>query len=115
MSLKTESKKRLSPALVEADVAKTEALRRLGARYTPQRAEFSLRNISEADAEVVAATSAERAAEAVLAAARDRTRIAEHKRHDLLVGATEQVSGQFGKDSDEYQSLGLKKKAEYGR
>lgn len=115
MSLEVESRPRLSPSVVAADEQKVNALRTLGARYTPLRAEFSLTVIDTADDEVQAAILAEQEAEAALAAARDRARIAQHKRHDLLVGATEQVAAQFGKNSDEYASLGLKKPAERKR
>jgi hypothetical protein len=32
-----------------------------------------------------------------------------------MPGAKDQVAAQFGKDSNEYQSLGLKKKSEYAK
>ena len=115
MSQDILSKKKLSQAVLKDDDVKVSGIKRLGARYTPARAEFSAANVVAADTEVEDATQAERDAEAALAAARDRSRVAEHKRHDLLVGATEQVAALFGKNSDEYQGLGLKKKAEYGK
>jgi hypothetical protein len=115
MSEDIKSRKRLSQAVLDADTIKFSGIKRLAGRYTPARAEFSSAAIASADAETLAAQEAERDAVAALEAARDRARIAEHKRHDLLVGATEQVAAQFGKDSDEYQGLGLKKKAEYGK
>ena len=115
MALKIESRKPLSKTILDADEAKLAGLRRIGKRYTPQRPEFALPEAEKADAEVKAAEQAEADLAAALAAAQDRTRSARHQRHDLLVGSGEQVAGQFGKDSDEYQGMGLKKKAEYRR
>ena len=115
MSQDIKSRKRISLAVLSADTVKATGIRTLGAHYRPARAEFSSSAIEASDADVFAARDAERVAQVVLDAARDRSRIAEHTRHDLLVGATEQVAAQFGKNSDEYQGLGLKKKAEYGK
>ena len=115
MTQDIKSRKRLSQSVLDADTVKLSGIKRIGAHYTPARAEFSAALVASAEAEALAAQEAERDAIAALDAARDKARIAEHKRHDLLVGATEQVAAQFGKNSDEYQGLGLKKKAEYGK
>jgi len=52
-------------------------------------------------------------AEAVVKAARDNATAAEWAFHNYVLGAKDQVIAQFGKDSNELQSLGLKKKSEY--
>ncbi|HLL77504.1 MAG TPA: hypothetical protein VK421_19770 [Pyrinomonadaceae bacterium] len=59
--------------------------------------------------------AAETQAAAALAAARDDAVAAEWEFHNAMLGAKEQVVAQFGKDSNEIQSLGLKKKSEYAR
>ncbi len=40
---------------------------------------------------------------------------AEWRFHEAMQGAKEQVIAQYGKSSDQVQSLGLKKKSEYKR
>ncbi len=39
----------------------------------------------------------------------------EREYHAFMLGVSEQVAAQYGKDSDEYQALGYKKKSEYKR
>ena len=46
-------------------------------------------------------------------AARDNAVKAEHALHQALLAAKDQFRAQFGISSDEYQSIGLKKKNEY--
>jgi hypothetical protein len=46
-------------------------------------------------------------------AARDNAVTAEHVFHQAILGAKDQIRAQFGIDSNEYQSIGLKKKTEY--
>ena len=57
-----------------------------------------------------------RAAEAVAAkaydAARDAAAAAERAFHEYIVGVRTQVEAQYGPDSDQLQSLGIKKKSE---
>jgi hypothetical protein len=56
--------------------------------------------------------SAETQAEAAYKAARDNAVAAEWAFHNAVLGAKEQVIAQFGKDSNEVQAIGLKKKSE---
>lgn len=46
-------------------------------------------------------------------AARDDAVAAERDFHDFILGAKDQIKAQYGKDSNEVQSMGLKKKREY--
>ncbi len=46
-------------------------------------------------------------------AARDNAVKAEHTFHQAMLAAKNQVRAQFGDDSNEWQSIGLKKKSEY--
>ena len=57
----------------------------------------------------------ERLKENELAAARDATAADEVELRDLRKRARLQVGAQFGKDSDEYASTGVKKESEYKR
>ncbi len=46
-------------------------------------------------------------------AARDTANAAEWAFHNAMLGAKDQIIAQYGDDSNEVQSLGLKKKSEY--
>jgi hypothetical protein len=56
--------------------------------------------------------TAETQAEAAYKAARDNAVKGEWEFHNLMLGVKDQVASQFGRDSNEYQALGLKKKSE---
>jgi hypothetical protein len=62
---------------------------------------------------MLAAQEAETQAAAALAAARDDAVAAEWSYHNLVLGMKDQVLAQFGRDSNEAQAVGLKKKSEY--
>ena len=63
-------------------------------------------------ADLEAAQLAEAQAKAAYDAARDNAVKAEWDFHNLILGVKDQVASQFGRDSNEYQALGLKKKSE---
>ncbi|HEX8686139.1 MAG TPA: hypothetical protein VF654_06540, partial [Pyrinomonadaceae bacterium] len=52
-------------------------------------------------------------AEATAAAKRDAATAGEWEFHNAILGAKVQVEAQFGSDSDEFASLGMKKKSDY--
>jgi hypothetical protein len=52
-------------------------------------------------------------AAAAAAVARGDTIAKEWEFHNLMLGVKEQVIAQFGKDSDQLQAIGLKRKSEY--
>ncbi|HEX8501979.1 MAG TPA: hypothetical protein VF659_15455 [Pyrinomonadaceae bacterium] len=54
-------------------------------------------------------------AEATAAAKRDAATAGEWEFHNAILGAKVQVEAQFGSDSDEFASLGMKKKSDYKR
>ncbi|NQW29702.1 MAG: hypothetical protein HQ472_04240 [Ignavibacteria bacterium] len=66
---------------------------------------------------VDAALKLEQEALASVAKAREAAILAEAKFHDIVLGAKRQVIAQYGDDSDEITTLGMKKKSErkYGR
>ena len=83
------------------------------ADYHPQREEFSLEKITQSDDELTAAHELVVNLTAQLEGAKDAEIAAQWKRRNRLLGGSEQVIAQFGKNSDQYQSLGYKKKSEY--
>src|SRR5207237_1392548 len=54
-------------------------------------------------------------AEATAKAARDDAVAATHRFHNKVVGMRDSVGAQYGKDSNEFQSVGRKKTTEYQR
>ncbi len=85
--------------------------------YNPANKEFTIAKLQEALARFEAAEQAEQEALAAAARARDEAISVENAFHDLVLGVKRQVLAQYGDDSDEIASLGLKKKSErrYGR
>jgi len=85
--------------------------------YNPANKEFTIAKLQEALARFEAAVLAEQQAAAAAAKARDEAIGVENAFHDLVLGVKRQVLAQYGDDSDEIASLGLKKKSErkYGR
>jgi len=106
-----DQSKRITPPVLEADRASFAALQTI-AGYAPANSAFALAKVTEAEAAVRAARAAEAQAEAALASARDTAVASEWEFHNLIVGAKDQVTAQFGRDSNEVQAMGLKKASE---
>jgi len=103
---------RIKPALLEADRQSYAALQAI-ADYTPANSAYTIPIIKKAQADLVSAQTTETQTAAAAAAARDDAIAAEWEFHNLMLGAKDQVTAQYGKDSNEVQALGLKKKSEY--
>ncbi|WP_394796479.1 hypothetical protein [Armatimonas sp.] len=114
MAQTLNTRRRLSKPDLQNDDVRLTGMRNL-VGYTPANHDYDIAKIDASDAEMKAFQETERAAYAAYIAARDNATEAEHKRHTLLLGGGEQVAAQYGKNSNEYQSLGLKKKSEYKR
>lgn len=107
-----DQSKRLSAAILEADKTSLAALQAV-ANYTPANPTYSLAAIAKARDELAAAQTAEAQTAAAAAAARDDAVAKEWEFHNLMLGAKDQVIAQFGRDSSEVQSIGLKRASEY--
>jgi len=85
--------------------------------YNPANKEFTSQKLQEALKQVEEATAAEQKAAEVLAKAKEQSVKIENALHELVLGVKRQVLAQYGDDSDEITSLGMKKKSErkYGR
>ncbi len=104
----------LKPELVELDRDIITAVLAL-TDYKPSNVAYAKDTLT---AKVKAADDAHASfvnAEAALAAARDAEVTAEYALHDAALCAKQQVIAQYGPNSDEVQSLGLKKKSERKR
>lgn len=103
--------RRIKPELLDVDEDGFAALQGM-AGYAPANQSYALTAITAAHAKMRGAWTAESQAEAALAAARDDSVAAEWEFHNLMLGAKDQVTAQFGRDSNEVQALKLKKASE---
>ena len=104
--------KRLSPSQLEADKSAFAALQAI-TNYAPANPAYTAAAVAAAHDDLLAAQAAEAQAMAAAAAARDDAVSKEWKFHNLLLGVKDQVTAQFGRNSNEVQSLGRKKSSEY--
>ncbi len=109
--MKTEAK-RLSRSVVEADTYAYRALEGITG-YTPIKTDLTLEKVTKAYEKVLEFRGIETIKESEYKAAYDNSVEAEHAFHQLILEVKNQVRAQFGSNSNEVQSLGLKKKSEY--
>ncbi|MBL1178461.1 hypothetical protein [Pantanalinema sp. GBBB05] len=102
--------RRLSPQQINQDI---EALNGLGAIpfYTTNRVEATPESLQAAYQRMVTQQQNEVEKQATARAAADSARLAEWQFHQAVLAMKEVVRGQFGSDSNEAQSIGLKKKS----
>ncbi len=103
--------KRLRPAQIAEDESSFAALQTM-ALYEPNNSAYSLNAIAAAHGLMLSARTEEAQAQAALDTARDITVVREWAFHNLILGAKDQVTAQFGRDSNEVQALKLKKASE---
>lgn len=103
--------KRIKPEVLDQDEAALEALATVTG-YTPVKAECATQAVTARHDALRTAQAAEVQAQAALDAARDNAVALEWEFHNLMLTVKDQVAAQFGRDSNEYQALGLKKKSE---
>jgi len=103
---------RLRPAQMQADMDAYMALQAIE-NYTPANTTYALEAVGNKLDAMKAAQDAEFAIQNALATARDASTAAEWEFHNFMLAVKEQVIAQFGKNSDQLQALGLKKKSEY--
>lgn len=102
----------LSPKILQDDLDAFASLKSI-VGYTPSNNAYDVAKgtILKDAMEAAQEKSAQDAAAA--AASRDDEVAGEWAFHDFVLGARTQVKAQFGDDSNEIQSVGLKKKSEY--
>ena len=104
--------KRLAPGKLEADENGFNALTSIKG-YSPINPSYTLDAVTSIHRELRNLRKAATQAAAAAATARDSAVAKEWEFHNLMLGVKEQVIAQFGKDSNEVQMLGLKKKSDY--
>ncbi len=106
--------KRLSKKILQEDNAAYAALQAIP-NYNPSNKDFELAKVTASDETMKADQTAEVQKHAAADAASDKAADSEWARHNMILGAKIQVKAQFGENSDELASMGMKKKNEYKR
>lgn len=106
------AKRRLSKKVLQEDRESYAALQAITS-YKPANAAFELTNIDVSFNAMNTKQTTEVQKKADAAAASDDAADSEYFFHNNVLGAKAQIAAQYGDDSNEYQSLGLKKKSEY--
>ena len=104
--------KPLKPSVVAADRDSVSAVQAI-TDYAPANADYSTQSLFAAQTEMDAKLAAVAQAEAAFKAARDDATSATHHFHNKVIGMRDSVGAQYGKDSNQFQSVGRKKTTEY--
>jgi hypothetical protein len=102
---------RIKPALIDADEESFAALKAI-ANYAPANPAYTVATIEQAHTEMRAAREEEARANAAQKAARDNAAAKEWSFHNFVGGSKDQVTAQFGRNSNEVQAIGRKKSSE---
>ena len=103
--------RRLSPDTLQADLDCITALKAIEG-YAPSNPADTLTALNDIQTRVAAAQERELHAANAYAAARDDAVLLENERHERVKSVKNQVRAQYGNDSNEVASLGLKKASE---
>jgi hypothetical protein len=101
----------MSPAQIAEDEEAYAALKAI-VGYAPANPAYSLAAIEQAYQELQTARTVEVQADAAAKAASDNVVEKQATYHNLILAAKDQVTAQFGRDSNQAQSVGRKKPSE---
>ena len=107
----SNANRRLPPDTLEADLDCITALKAIEG-YAPSNPTDTLTALNDIQTRVAAAQERELHAANAYAAARDDAVLLENERHERVKSVKNQVRAQYGNDSNEVASLGLKKASE---
>ena len=102
---------RIRPVKLQADLDACTALQSFS-NYNPANTACAQTVVTSKLSAMKAAQEAEVNAQNALASARDNATAAEWDFHNIMLDVKDQVVAQYGKDSNELQSMGLKKVSE---
>lgn len=105
--------KRIKPSVLQEDKDSVAAIATLAPAYTPANAAFALATLQTALTTMTTAQNTEVQKQADADAARDDACAKEWAFHNAVLEARKQVIAQYGSDSEQVQSVGLKRKSEY--
>jgi hypothetical protein len=103
--------RRLSPDQIAEDEEAFAALKAI-ANYAPANPAYSVAAIEQAYQDMQAARTAEVQADAAAKAASDNVVVKQSNFHNVIINSKNQVTAQFGRNSNEVQAIGLKKASE---
>ena len=109
-----DTNRRLTPAVLNQDVDAFNGYRTI-VGYSTKRFNATPEALQQAYQTMLAQQQAETEKLALYRAASDAARLAEWEFHNAVLAMKEVVKGQFGSDSNEAQSVGLKKKSDRKR
>ena len=104
--------RRITSAVLGADREAFDALQGI-AGYAPANQAYKTEAVKAARDRMDDLLRDATQAEAAAVAKRDAATAGEWEFHNAMLGAKVQVEAQFGPDSDEFASLGMKKKSDY--
>jgi hypothetical protein len=104
--------KPLKPSIIIADRESVAAVQDI-ADYAPANSSYSTQSLLAAQTEMDAKAVLAAQAEAAYKTARDEATAAAHRFHNMAVGMRDSIGAQFGKDSNQFQSVGRKKTTDY--
>ena len=103
---------KLNPRILQADLDTYTALKAFP-DYKPANNDYTVAKGENKKGDKDTKQELEVQKKADWQAARDDAVAAEWAFHDWILGARDQVKAQYGPNSNQYQSIGLKKKSEY--
>lgn len=109
-----DTNRRLRPQTISQDVDSFNGLKTVTS-YSTQRSDATPETLQQAYQNMLTQQQAETEKLALYRAASDAARLAEWEFHNAVLAMKEVVKGQFGSDSNEAQSVGLKKKSDRKR
>jgi hypothetical protein len=102
---------RIDPKVLQSDIVSYQALQTITG-YTPANVAYAKATGETTFTTMTATQASETQKKAAADAARDDATAAEWNFHNFILGMKDQVKAQYGADSNELQSVGLKKKSE---
>lgn len=109
-----DTRRRLSLQAINQDTDSLNGFNTIK-QYNTQRQEATPESLQQTYQAMLAKQQAETEKLALYRAASDAARLAEWDFHNAILAMKDVVRGQFGSDSDEAQSVGLKKKSDRKR
>src|SRR2546423_10098630 len=103
--------KRLKLSIIETDRSDAAALKDI-VGYAPANPDYTVALVETARVEMDEARAKEARAQAALDSARDDAAAKEWNFHNKMIGARDQVTAQFGRNSNQVQAVGRKKESE---
>jgi hypothetical protein len=104
--------KTLKPSIIAADRDSVAAVQAIS-NYAPANPDYATVSVVAALEEYDAKSATATQADADARAARDEAVAAAHRLHNKVIGMRDSVGAQYGKASNQFQSVGRKKTTEY--